>query len=150
MTGRRFANEDVFRERLRDSFETLELLIGLTIQSRSQSSPTGSENQGEVYIVASGGSGAWAGEDGNLAIKDAGSWTFFRPGAAALEQALEGYIVDENTFVVWDPENSEWVDAGGAGGSAVSHGAEDILVQETSDGVFEILFQEDGTVLVQG
>lgn len=42
--------------------------------------PPASPAEGECWLVASGASGEWAGEDGKLAARQAGNWLFIAPG----------------------------------------------------------------------
>lgn len=64
-------------------------------KSKSRTSPPASPSEGDRYIVASGGTGAWASQDGQAAEwlldgSGAGAW-FFSPVNGVL------YIADENT-----------------------------------------------------
>lgn len=71
------------------------LLMG-GIKDRHLTAPPGSPAEGDRYIVAAGGSGAWSGYDGYMAIYYSG-WVFLAPA--------EGWLLwvdDENVFIRYD------------------------------------------------
>jgi hypothetical protein len=76
-----------------DFLNLLDGLVGCHIKDRDANTPPGSPAAGDCYIVAAGGTGAWAGQDGKLAIY-AGGWVF-----APVTAGLVVYVEDEDIFV---------------------------------------------------
>ena len=58
--------------------------------------PPGGESKGDRYIVASGGSGAWSGEDGNIAMYNGSGWDF-----ADRREGMLIFVKDENVFYLY-------------------------------------------------
>lgn len=56
----------------------LDALISCTIQA-SQATPPADPQDGQTWLVASGASGAWAGQVGKLAARIGGGWVFLYP-----------------------------------------------------------------------
>lgn len=54
----------------------IEALGRRVIESTALTAPPGSPNDGEVYYVAATATGAWAGEDGRLAVRVNAGWHF--------------------------------------------------------------------------
>lgn len=147
---RRFAGEDNFHQAVRDAFQLLETTVALTVESKTQSAPNGSESAGEVYIVPSGATGAWAGEDDNLAILKA-SWEFIDVSLPPIVQAYHAFVKDEGVFYVYNPSSGNWeaTTSGGGGGAAIS--ADQLLTQaqQSDPDQFDLLVDENGDVLIQ-
>jgi hypothetical protein len=73
----------------------LDALVNAAVQSATLAAPPGSPADGQRWIVASGGTGAWAGEDGKLAAWQDGAWAFYAPpaGTLAFNVATGGLIL---------------------------------------------------------
>ena len=85
--------------------EALRLLDGvvqMAVLDRNLTAPPGSPADGARYIVASGGTGAWAGWDGSVAMWSDGTWYRLLPRAGWL-----CWVADESFMVVWT--GSAWV-----------------------------------------
>lgn len=82
---------------------TPNVLLNNRIKDRHLTAPPGGETDNDMYIPAATATGAWAGQEGKLAVFRGVTWRFFTP--------LEGwmfYCDDENTFLryngtVWGP-----------------------------------------------
>lgn len=61
------------------AFQVLEALQNTGIISMALSAPPGSPAEGALYVVKATGSGAWLGQDGNLAYFINGGWLFITP-----------------------------------------------------------------------
>ncbi|KKM82981.1 hypothetical protein LCGC14_1314000, partial [marine sediment metagenome] len=72
--------------------------------------PPGGEGEGDRYIVAAGGAGAWNGHDDDIAEYNGAGWDFFTP-----EEGWTVWIVDEDTNFTWN--GAAWVEFG----STISH-----------------------------
>lgn len=80
----------------------LDALVQIQVQSATLTAPPGSPSDGQVWIVASGATGAWLGKDLQLAAWQDGAWAFYAPRA--------GYIafnVATSTALVWT--GSVWI-----------------------------------------
>lgn len=89
-----------------EALRALDALVHLTVRERIlQSPPTAPEN-GERYIVASGASGIWTGQDLNIAAFQDGEWIFYPP-----QEGFLAWVSSEGIVLVWD--GSAWVQAGG-------------------------------------
>lgn len=73
-----------------DALNRLDFLIGLCVKDKDLTAPPGSPAEGDTYIVAVGGTGAWAGHDGQIAAYYSG-WVF-----QPIRVGLIYYIEDEN------------------------------------------------------
>lgn len=73
------------------------------VLDRDLSTPPGSPTEGDAYIVASGGTGAWSGEDDSIAFYFGGIWNFLEP---EIGQGNGIYVQDEGVRVRWDAEAS--------------------------------------------
>lgn len=81
----------------------LDGLVNMTVFNRSTSTPPGSPSAGDRYIVGSSPTGAWIGQENNVAIYVGTNWVFFTPseGWRVYDQGL-------NEIAIWD--GSAWVD----------------------------------------
>lgn len=81
---------------------------------RDLTAPPGSPSEGDAYIVASGGTGAWSGQDDSIAFYFGGVWNFLEPDLA---QGNGVYVQDEGVRVQWNaqisPASYEVIAAGG-------------------------------------
>lgn len=86
-----------------EALHILDVLVQGGIKDRHLTAPPGGAATGDCYLVATGGTGAWAGHDGHFAVTlDAGvSWVFVTP----VERYLF-WVDDENLFTVYD--GSAW------------------------------------------
>ena len=74
----------------------IDRIMQLAVQSRAANVPPASPQPGSNYIVADGGSGAWAGQSGRIASYDGYGWTFTEPLPGCL-----AWVVDEGVFAVF-------------------------------------------------
>ncbi len=58
----------------------LDSMVGLNLLSMALATPPGSPATGDTYVVAASGTGAWLGQDGNIAVY-IGGWIFITPKA---------------------------------------------------------------------
>lgn len=85
--------------------EALRLLDGvvqLAVVDRDLTAPPASPVDGARYIVASGGTGAWAGWDGSIAMWSDGSWYRLLPRSGWI-----CWVEDEALCLIWS--GSAWV-----------------------------------------
>jgi len=61
------------------------------VLDKDLTAPPGGESKGDRYIVGSGASGAWSGEDGNIAVYNGSGWDFIDK-----KEGMLCYVADEN------------------------------------------------------
>lgn len=88
----------------------LDALVQLSVIDRDLSVPPTSPSDGDRYLVASGASGDWLGQDANISAWQDGIWVFYPPKAGWL-----CWVGDEDSLISWD--GAAWVDALAAIGS---------------------------------
>jgi Protein of unknown function (DUF2793)/Concanavalin A-like lectin/glucanases superfamily/Chaperone of endosialidase len=96
------------------SLDRLDLLCQCAVLDRNLSTPPGSPTLGDAYIVASGGTGAWAGHDNHLALYVNSQWQLIAP--------LPGFmtwVLDEGVEVFWS--GTAWTIVTGGGGGATTY-----------------------------
>jgi hypothetical protein len=79
-----------------DGTNRLDALVFLSIEDRNLTAPPGGENDGEVWLVAAGGTGTFLGHDGEFGIYSSG-YTFVAPS--------EGWVMwvkDEDVLLYYD------------------------------------------------
>jgi hypothetical protein len=79
----------------------LDAIVQLAVIDRDLTAPPANPSDGDRYIVASGGTGAWADWDLNVAWFVDGVWTKLVP-----REGWRAWIADEDVLVVWD--GSAW------------------------------------------
>ncbi len=109
-----------------EALRALDALVHLAVGDRDLSAPPGAPEDGDRYIVAEGGSGAWAGRDSQIAAFQDGGWAFFAP-----RLGWRAWIGDEALLVVWS--GSEWSPVGGGEGSGGDGAFDTVGVSTTAD-----------------
>lgn len=82
---------------MNDALMRLDGLTQLVIVSRGVALPPGTGMDGAVYAIPPGAVNAWAGHEGELAIRANGGWVFAEPKAG-----WRGFILDEGVHAVHD------------------------------------------------
>ena len=107
----------------------LDTLVQLSVLDKDLTTPPGSPVEGDTYIVASGGSGAWIGWDKRIARFIDGTWRSYLPGQGDGAGWL-AYVIDETTLYVFT--GTEWeqlfVAEGHSGVSSVNGEAGDVTL----------------------
>lgn len=75
---------------------TLDAIVQLSVTSRTQSMPPPAASEGERYLVAASGSGAWTANDGRIAVWQGGVWRFLEPAAGWI-----CHVGDENIHLTF-------------------------------------------------
>lgn len=73
----------------------IDALLHLAVESRVLTALPAAAASPGAWIVAAGATGAWAGHSGQIAILDAGGWSFVVPRDGCL-----AYVRDESVFAV--------------------------------------------------
>lgn len=90
-----------------EAFTRLDALVQLSLVSIDTATPPGAPSEGEAYGVAAGATGAWAGQDGQVAIFANGGWVFLAPRVG-----WQGWSGAAGTRVQFD--GAAWVEGAGA------------------------------------
>lgn len=85
-----------------EALRLLDGLVQLSVKDRDLPAAPGSPADGDRYIVASGGTGAWAGWDLNVALWVDGAWLRLPPRAG-----WRAWIEDEGVLLLYD--GSTWI-----------------------------------------
>lgn len=80
-----------------EALARLDALVSLTVISRTLPAPPSSPTEGDRYIVASGATGEWVGEDKHIGIFLNGGWEFATP-----KSGWRAWVADEDHDVVYD------------------------------------------------
>jgi hypothetical protein len=116
-----------------DGLKRADILVQGWVQDKDLTAPPGGESDGQMWIVGSSATGAWATHDKALAYFRSSSWAFFpasgSPGAA--HEGLTVWVRDENKHYTFDGSN--WV---------ISVSAS-LTIEDLSDTVFTGLAQGD-------
>lgn len=101
---------------INEALARVDALLNSGVVDRDLATPPGSPLEGDVYIVAPGATGDWAGKTGHVAYYDQ-IWRFIVPN-----EGLLLWVNDENVHVVYDGVAWQTVitgsGGGGGGGSA--------------------------------
>src|SRR5687767_10750846 len=89
---------------LNEAIRTLDALVQLAVLDRDLAAPPVSPADGDRYLVAVGGTGAWAGRDGKVAAWQDGAWAFLAPKTGWLL-----WVADESRLISFD--GAAWIDA---------------------------------------
>lgn len=73
--ARLVANQESAEVTFNSTINALDALVFLAVESIGDTAPPGSPSDGDAYVVGTGATGAWAGEDGKLAFYY-GGWNF--------------------------------------------------------------------------
>lgn len=93
-----------------ESHQQLDALVQAGVIDRDLTAPPGSPAEGDVYLIPTGSpaaSGAWAGQDGDIAHYRNSAWTFITP-----KEGWRLYVKDEDLLIVYD--GSTWYAVGGS------------------------------------
>jgi hypothetical protein len=85
-----------------EALRLLDLAVQLSVKDRDRTAPPAAPVAGDRHIVASGGSGDWAGQDGAVALYAVGEGWVFTPPLPG----WRAYVEAEVAMTVWD--GSAW------------------------------------------
>lgn len=87
-----------------EAIRMLDAIVQISIKDRDLATAPASPTEGDSYIVATGATGAWAGQAGAIAAWQDGAWRFQAPNEGWL-----AWVSDENALLAFD--GSAWVSA---------------------------------------
>ncbi|PYE85321.1 DUF2793 domain-containing protein [Phyllobacterium leguminum] len=102
-----------------EALQLLDAFVQLSVLDRDLTTPPAIPAEGSRYIVASGASGAWAGQDGLVACLLDGAWEFYAPAEGWI-----AWVSDEDKLLAWN----------GTAWGAVSGGGDGITLAELANG----------------
>lgn len=79
-----------------EALAVLDEIVHLCVIDRDLTSPPAEPAEGDRHIVAPGGSGAWAGQDGRIAARRDGHWMIHTPQIGWL-----AWVADEARLLAW-------------------------------------------------
>lgn len=94
----------------------LDALVNCNVVSNALAAPPAAPGDGQCWLVAAAGSGAWAGKDGQIAAWQDGAWTFYPPKAG-----FTCFADNLGTLLAWS--GSAWAAAVPSGGAGAATGA---------------------------
>ncbi len=74
----------------------LDAVVQLTVVTQALASPPADPEEGARYIVGTGGTGAWAGQDNALAVFRGGVWQFLTP-----QPGWRAFVIETGSDLVW-------------------------------------------------
>ena len=86
-----------------EALRILDVLVQLAVVSDDLATPPGTPADGTRYIVGDGGTGDWAGHDGEVALYETGGWRFFVPRAG-----WRAFVVGREALIAHD--GTDWID----------------------------------------
>jgi hypothetical protein len=86
------------------ALNVIDALLQTAVIDMGQTAPPGSPNDGDLHIVGTGATGAWAGQDNNLAryVAEGNFWQFYEAGV----QVRIVFNDDDGGLYVW--HGGEW------------------------------------------
>jgi hypothetical protein len=88
-----------------EALSSLDALVQLSLKERGRTAPPSSPTDGDRYLVGSGATGAFAGQEGKIALYDLAAWRFLEPRAGWL-----AHVEAESLVIVHD--GTQWHDIG--------------------------------------
>ncbi|MFV0279232.1 MAG: DUF2793 domain-containing protein [Rhodoblastus sp.] len=88
-----------------EALTALDALVHLAVKARGVVAPPATPAEGDLYLVGSAATGAFAGQAGRVAAFDNGGWAFFSARAG-----WRAYVETEALFLIFD--GADWGDAG--------------------------------------
>lgn len=85
------------------NLKRLGAVVGLSVKSRSLSAPPATPTDGDRYVVAAGATGAWAGRDGEIAVRIGGTWEFHVPRIGWLCYVEDEDLLSAYKATGWSP-----------------------------------------------
>jgi len=87
--------EDNWNTGMDSNLKKLGALVHLSVIDKDLATPPASPADGDRYIVGASATGAWAGQDNNIAVRVSGTWEFYTPGdgwRSWVEDELQLYV----------------------------------------------------------
>ncbi|AKQ75864.1 ribonuclease III [Roseobacter phage RDJL Phi 2] len=86
-----------------EAFRVVDTAMNLTVIRADNTAPPGSPSEGDKYIPFATATGAWVGQEGNIACYINAEWIFFTPA-----EGWRAYNQTTNTLMIWN--GAAWID----------------------------------------
>lgn len=96
---------------MNESLRRLDAIVQLSVLSAAHTMPPDDPVEGDRYLVAVSGAGAWTGFDGQIASFQDAAWAFYPP-----QTGWVAWVEDTAGLIAFD--GSGWVAAGGSGAAS--------------------------------
>jgi len=83
----------------------IDMLLHARVESRALATPPATVEPGEGWIVAAGGTGAWAEQDGRLAMMTSGGWRFLAPRSGMRVEVADEDMIYRHDGAAWRPDD---------------------------------------------
>ena len=120
-----------------EAIASLDALVHLAVKERGRTAPPASPAEGDRYLVGSGATGGFSGQDGRIALFDLGTWRFFSP-----RPGWQAYVEAEDLFVVFD--GAEWQTSGSI--PEQIHNLDRLGIGTTADGLNRLSTKLNGAL----
>ena len=109
-----------------EALRILDAVVQIGVHDADRTAPPSSPAVGDRHIVASGATGAWAGQAGAIALYDDGGWRFFMPKAGWC-----AWSAADGALLVYD--GTAWSEvAGGGGGGGTGDSVAKLGINDTA------------------
>jgi hypothetical protein len=88
-----------------EAIRRLDVLVQLSVQSRTIATPPSAATDGDRYIVPNGATDAWSDKVGSIALHENGGWAFFD-----VQTGWRAFVIDDNEETYFD--GTDWSAAG--------------------------------------
>lgn len=111
----------------------IEVLARGSVIDATLTTPPGSPNEGDSYIVAASATGDWAGQDNAIAIYVDSAWEFHAP--------VEGWFIrDQTNDVTYQHDSTVWAEFN-SGGGGIGGSSPQAMTDETANRALETSYQ---------
>lgn len=123
-----------------EALRLLDILVELTADSRTTTTPPPAPSEGQRFIVATGATGDWAGQDGQVAVRENGAWTFIAPQTGWIAMITD--VMELTTY-----DGSNWVPVKPNLTSSDLNNLPGLGVNTSSDSTNRLAVSSDATLL---
>ncbi|MGC6535298.1 MAG: DUF2793 domain-containing protein [Parvibaculales bacterium] len=113
---------------LNDALRRLDGLVQLSVVARNATSPPDTPSNGARYLIGDKAKGAWAGQDGRLALFEDTGWHFFTPQAG-----WRVWDAAEKALLIFDGTDWRGVSAPNAAASVIAQTTHDVDLTQQAE-----------------
>lgn len=119
-----------------EALRSLDVMVQPVVADRSLTAAPGTPTLGERHIVAPGATGAWAGQDANIAWWTEAGWDFMTPA-----DGWRVHVLAESRDVIFDSGGGGWLDS-----SAFAFSAKWLGINATADATNRLSISSPATL----
>ena len=127
-----------------EALRLLDVLVQLSVTDDGQTTPPADPPEGARYIVATGATGEWAGQDGALAIFDNGAWQFLAPRAGWQAYVAARHALMVHNGSIWTPPDTADFHDIATLGIGMTADTQSPLSAKLNSALWTALYSEDG------